>query len=97
MIDFYCFKCFLFVSKSKGNAHILFKFSVADGWARGRAGGQGQTSQPDIYYRILNAFGRKTHTFILKVDHLLYGVGEVRFHRNKLPFLLFITAFVNVF
>ena len=63
------------------------------------AGGGPGPNQPTgyIYHRILNAFGRKTHTFILKVDHLLYGVGEVRFHRNKLPFLPFITAFVGVF
>ena len=66
------------------------------------AGGRPGPDQPTGYIYIyiieyLVPFGRKTHTFILKVDHLLYGVGEVRFHRNKLPFLLFITAFVNVF
>ena len=32
----------------------------------------------------LLSFGRKTHTCILKVAHLLYGVSEVRFHRNAL-------------
>ena len=56
IVQFECFKCFLIVLKRKGNAHTFFKLSLVDGWATWRAGGQGQTSQTEIYYRIVHLY-----------------------------------------
>jgi hypothetical protein len=37
------------IDKQRKRPHVFFKFSLGDGWATARAGGQGQTSQTEIY------------------------------------------------
>ena len=42
-----------------------------------------------IFSTLFLSFGRKTYTCILKIDPLLYGVSEVRFHRSTHLFVPF--------
>ena len=80
IVYFYDFKCFRLVLKSKGHARLFSKFNrkrtpflncvwLPDG--RG-AGGQGQTSQTEIYYRIVYFYCFKCFRIVLK------SKGDVR-------------------
>ena len=81
IVHCYRLKCFLLVLKRKWNAHTFFKFSLADGCAKWRAGGQGQTSQTEIYYRIVQFYCFKRFLLVLKSNghaNLFYHFGWQR-------------------
>ena len=68
IVRVYSFKCFLLVLNSKGHAHTFFLFFWAGGWAKGRAGAQGQTSHTETYYRIVFFYSFKCFLLALQLN-----------------------------